>query len=207
MADPVVIYGDKTSGNCLKVKWTAEHLGLAYDWHDISVLKGETRTDDFLAINPAGQVPCLVRPDGRILAQSNAIIFHLAEGSALIPEDRFDMAKMLEWMFWEQYSHEPYIAVRRFKMAYQGLSPEEIESDLYAKGRRALGVLEMRLLSRDFIVADQLSLADIAIVAYTRVADEGGFDLDEFLNVRAWVNRVETELGIDMDEGRFHAAG
>lgn len=207
MADPVVIYGDKTSGNCLKVKWTAEHLGLAYDWHDISVLKGETRTDDFLAINPAGQGPCLVRPDGRILAQSNAIIFHLAEGSALIPEDRFDMAKMLEWMFWEQYSHEPYIAVRRFKMAYQGLSPEEIESDLYAKGRRALGVLEMRLLSRDFIVADQLSLADIAIVAYTRVADEGGFDLDEFLNVRAWVNRVETELGIDMDEGRFHAAG
>ena len=207
MADPVVIYGDKTSGNCLKVKWTAEHLGLAYDWHDISVLKGETRTDDFLAINPAGQVPCLVRPDGRILAQSNAIIFHLAEASPLIPQDRFEMAKMLEWMFWEQYSHEPYIAVRRFKMAYQGLSPEEIESDLYAKGRRALGVLEMRLLSRDFIVADQLSLADIAIVAYTRVADEGGFDLDEFLNVRAWVNRVETELSIDMDEGRFHAAG
>ena len=114
---------------------------------------------------------------------------------------------MLEWMFWEQYSHEPYIAVRRFKMAYQRLGPEEIESDLYAKGRRALGVLEMRLLSRDFIVADQLSLADIAIVAYTRVADEGGFDLDEFLNVRAWVNRVETELSIDMDEGRFHAAG
>ncbi|WP_300532180.1 glutathione S-transferase family protein [Maricaulis sp.] len=207
MADPVVIYGDKTSGNCLKVKWTAEHLGLAYDWRDISVLKGETRTDDFLAINPAGQVPCLVRPDGRILAQSNAIIFHLAEGSPLIPEDRFDMAKMLEWMFWEQYSHEPYIAVRRFRMAYQGLSPEEIDSDLYAKGRRALGVLEMRLLSRDFIVADQLSLADVALVAYTRVADEGGFDLDEFLNVRAWVSRVESEMGIDMDEGRFHALG
>jgi len=207
MADPVVIYGDKTSGNCLKVKWTAEHLGLAYDWHDISVLKGETRTDDFLAINPAGQVPCLVRPDGRILAQSNAIIFHLAEGSPLIPDDRFDMAKMLEWMFWEQYSHEPYIAVRRFRMAYQGLSAEEIDSDLYAKGRRALGVLEMRLLSRDFIVADQLSLADVALVAYTRVADEGGFDLDEFLNVRAWVSRVESEMGIDMDEGRFHALG
>lgn len=205
MTDPVRIYGDQKSGNCLKVKWTADHLGIHYDWQNVDVLKGETRTEDFLAINPAGQVPCLVRQDGRILAQSNAIIFHLSEGTELVPEDRFDVAKMLEWMFWEQYSHEPFIAVRRFQKAYQGLADEDIDPDLMAKGRRALGVMEMRLLSRDFIVGSSLSLADIALVAYTRVADEGGFDLDEFMNVKSWVNRVEDALAIAPDEGRFGA--
>tara|TARA_A100001391_G_scaffold49123_1_gene29491 strand:+ start:527 stop:1150 length:624 start_codon:yes stop_codon:yes gene_type:complete len=207
MSQPVRIYGDRRSGNCLKVKWTADYLGLDYDWHEIDVVKGETRSDDFLAINPAGQVPCLERSDGRILAQSNAIIFHLARGSALIPEDDFDQAKMLEWMFWEQYSHEPFIAVRRFRKAFMNTPDEEIEPDLMAKGRRALGVMEMRLLSRDFIVRDQVTLADIALVAYTRVADEGGFDLDEFLGVRAWVARVEQEIGIDMDDGRMSPLG
>ncbi|MEP3072856.1 glutathione S-transferase family protein [Maricaulis sp.] len=207
MSQPVRIYGDRRSGNCLKVKWTADYLGLDYDWHEIDVVKGETRSDDFLAINPAGQVPCLERSDGRILAQSNAIIFHLARGSALIPDDEFDQAKMLEWMFWEQYSHEPFIAVRRFRKAFMNTPDEEIEPDLMAKGRRALGVMEMRLLSRDFIVRDQVTLADIALVAYTRVADEGGFDLDEFLGVRAWVARVEQEIGIDMDDGRMSPLG
>ncbi|MAC87716.1 MULTISPECIES: glutathione S-transferase family protein [Maricaulis] len=202
MTEPVRIYGDRRSGNCLKVKWTADHLGIAYDWHEVDVVKGETRTEDFLAINPAGQVPCLEREDGRILAQSNAIIFHLANGSELVPADPFDKAKMLEWMFWEQYSHEPYIAVRRFQRAFQHMPDEAIDPQLMAKGRRALGVMEMRLLSRDFIVGDQLSLADIALVAYTRVADEGGFDLDEFLGVRGWVARVENELELDHDEGR-----
>ncbi len=207
MSQPVRIYGDRRSGNCLKVKWTADYLGLDYDWHEIDVVKGETRSDDFLAINPAGQVPCLERSDGRIQAQTNAIIYHLARGSALIPEDDFDQAKMLEWMFWEQYSHEPFIAVRRFRKAFMNTPDEEIEPDLMAKGRRALGVMEMRLLSRDFIVRDQVTLADIALVAYTRVADEGGFDLDEFLGVRAWVARVEQEIGIDMDDGRMSPLG
>ncbi|MEA1942621.1 MAG: glutathione S-transferase family protein [Pseudomonadota bacterium] len=207
MSQPVRIYGDRRSGNCLKVKWTADYLGVDYDWHEIDVVKGETRSDDFLAINPAGQVPCLERSDGRILAQSNAIIFHLARGSALIPEDEFDQAKMLEWMFWEQYSHEPYIAVRRFRKAFLQASEDELDPDLMAKGRRALGVMEMRLLSRDFMVRDALTLADIALVAYTRVADEGGFDLDEFLGVRAWVARVEQEIGIDFDDGRMPQPG
>jgi glutathione S-transferase len=207
MSQPVRIYGDRRSGNCLKVKWTADYLGVDYDWHEIDVVKGETRTDDFLAINPAGQVPCLERSDGRILAQSNAIIFHLARGSALIPDDAFDQAKMLEWMFWEQYSHEPFIAVRRFRKVFQHLSDDEIDPELMAKGRRALGVMEMRLLSRDFIVADRVTLADIALVAYTRMADEGGFDLDEFLGVRGWVARVEQEIGIDMDDGRVIPLG
>lgn len=207
MSQPVRIYGDRRSGNCLKVKWTADYLGVDYDWHEIDVVKGETRSDDFLAINPAGQVPCLERSDGRILAQSNAIIFHLARGSALIPQDEFDQAKMLEWMFWEQYSHEPYIAVRRFRKAFLQATEDELDPDLMAKGRRALGVMEMRLLSRDFMVRDTLTLADIALVAYTRVADEGGFDLDEFLGVRAWVARVEQEIGIDFDDGRVPQPG
>jgi len=202
MTDPVRIYGDQKSGNCLKVKWTADHLGLVYDWQDVDVLKGETRTEDFLAINPAGQVPCLIRQDGRILAQSNAIIFHLAEGSGLIPEDSFDVAKMLEWMFWEQYSHEPFIAVRRFQKAFAQMPEDEMDPVLMAKGRRALGVMEMRLLSRDFIVTDRMTLADISLVAYTRVADEGGFDLDEFLNVKAWVHRIEDALDLDVNDGR-----
>ena len=131
----------------------------------------------------------------------------LARGSALIPDDEFDQAKMLEWMFWEQYSHEPFIAVRRFRRAFMNTPDEEIDPDLMAKGRRALGVMEMRLLSRDFIVRDQVTLADIALVAYTRVADEGGFDLDEFLGVRSWVARVEQEIGIDMDDGRMSPLG
>jgi len=207
MSQPVRIYGDRRSGNCLKVKWTADYLGVDYDWHDVDVVKGETRSDDFLAINPAGQVPCLERSDGRILAQSNAIIFHLARGSALIPDDDFDQSKMLEWMFWEQYSHEPYIAVRRFRKVFLQASEDELDPDLMAKGRRALGVMEMRLLSRDFMVRDTLTLADIALVAYTRLADEGGFDLDEFLGVRAWVARVEQEMGIDLDEGRVTPLG
>ena len=203
MTQPMTLYGDRRSGNCLKVKWTADRLGLDYQWVDIDVVAGQTRSEEFLAINPAGQVPCLVRGDGRVLAQSNAIILHLAEGSALIPDDSFDQAKMLEWMFWEQYSHEPFIAVRRFRKVFQNLPDNEIEPDLMARGRRALGVMEMRLLSRDYIVADQLSLADIALVAYTRVADEGGFDLNEFPNVRAWVSRVEQEMSIHPEDGRM----
>ncbi len=203
MSQAMTLYGDRRSGNCLKVKWTADRLGLAYDWVDIDVISGQTRTEEFLAINPAGQVPCLVREDGRVLAQSNAIILHLGRDTDLIPADDFDRSKMLEWMFWEQYSHEPYIAVRRFQKAYRGLPDEEIDPGLLAKGRRALGVMEMRLLSRDFIVDNKLTLADISLVAYTRVADEGGFDLDEFLNVRGWIARVEQELELDFDEGRI----
>lgn len=203
MSQAMTLYGDRRSGNCLKVKWTADRLGLEYDWVDIDVIAGQTRTEEFLAINPAGQVPCLVREDGRVLAQSNAIILHLGRDTDLIPADDFDRSKMLEWMFWEQYSHEPYIAVRRFQKAYRGLPDEEIDPSLLAKGRRALGVMEMRLLSRDFIVDNKLTLADISLVAYTRVADEGGFDLDEFLNVRGWIARVEQELELDFDEGRI----
>jgi glutathione S-transferase len=128
------IYGDSISGNCLKVKWTADHLGLAYDWIETSVLKAETRTPEFLAMNPAGQVPAVILGDGRPLAQSNAIILHLAEGSDLIPADAYDRARMFEWMFWEQYSHEPYVAVARFQMHYLGKSAAELDPKIVVGG-------------------------------------------------------------------------
>ena len=190
------IYGDSISGNCLKVKWTADHLGLAYEWIETGVLNGETRTAKFLAINPAGQVPTVILNDGRPLAQSNAIILHLAEGSVLIPADAYDRARMLEWMFWEQYSHEPYVAVARFQMAYLGKTVSELDPKLVERGYGALQRLQDGLVGSDYLVGARVSLADIALVAYTRVAHEGGFDLAAYPTVQAWIGRVESELGI-----------
>lgn len=196
MSGPLRIHGDKISGNCLKVFWVAERLGVAFEWHNVSVVKGETRTEEFLAINPSGQVPCVVFPDGRVLAQSNAIILHLAEGSDLIPDDPYTRAKMYEWLFWEQYSHEPAIATRRFRKFYLNQDESELDETLLPRGRRALGVMELALLDREFFVGERLSLADIALVAYTRVAHEGGFDLTEFPQVLHWIGRVERALGL-----------
>ncbi|MDP1873373.1 glutathione S-transferase family protein [Phenylobacterium sp.] len=190
------IYGDSISGNCLKVKWTAERLGLDYQWIEIDLLKGQTRAPEFMAINPAGQVPVVVLPDGRPLAQSNAIILHLAEGSDLIPADAYARARMLEWMFWEQYSHEPYVAVARFHVVYQGRAVADLDPKLVAKGEGALQRLEDGLADAQFLVGDQLSLADVALVAYTRLAGEGGFDLARYPKVQAWIARVETALPI-----------
>lgn len=191
------IFGDSISGNCLKVKWVAERLGHAHEWIEIDILKGETRTDEFLALNPFGQVPVVQFDNGDTLSQSNAIMIHLAEGSDLIPAKAFERAKMLEWMFWEQYSHEPTIAVRRFQKHYLKRSDDAIDADLMAKGRRALGRMEMALISSDFIAGGAaLTLADIALLAYTRMAHEGGFDLSEFPAVHGWVARCELELGL-----------
>ena len=190
------IYGDSRSGNCLKVKWTAEKLGLPYDWTEIDVLEGTTRGDDFLRLNPAGQVPAAVLADGRVLAQSNAIILHLADGSNLIPKDAYDRAKMFEWLFWEQYSHEPYIAVARYHRFLLGKGPDEIEPRIMQRGEAALQRMQLQLEQTPFMVAGALTLADIALVAYTRVAHEGGFDLRPYPAIRAWIARVEAALRI-----------
>jgi glutathione S-transferase len=191
------IFGDGKSGNCLKVKWTAQRLNLPFDWIEVDILKGESRTADFLAMNPAGQVPAVILEDGRALAQSNAIMLHLAEGSVLIPADPYLKAKMYEWLFWEQYSHEPYVAVARFQVAYMGKPVESLDGKLVERGHAALARLENGLSESGFLVGDRLTLADIALVAYTRVAHEGGFDLARYPAVKAWVGRVETALGID----------
>ena len=191
------IFGDSISGNCQKVKWVATRLSVPHEWIEIDILKGETRTDEFLAINPFGQVPVIQFDDGRTLAQSNAIILHLAEGSDLIPGDAFERAKMLEWMFWEQYSHEPVIAVRRFQKLYLNMPDDEIDPDLLAKGRRALGRMEMALISSDWIAGGEaITLADLSLLAYTRLAHEGGFNINDFPAVHAWVARCELELGL-----------
>jgi len=190
------IYGDSISGNCLKVKWTADHLGLAYEWIETGVLTGETRTERFLGINPAGQVPAAVLEDGRPLAQSNAIILHLAEGSALIPADAYDRARMFEWLFWEQYSHEPYVAVARFKVKYLGEPVESLEPRLVERGHAALARMEQALAASPFLVGEGVSLADVALVAYTRMAGNGGFDLSRYPAIQRWIARVEQALNI-----------
>jgi len=190
------IYGDSISGNCLKVKWTADRLGLDYDWVEIDLMKGETQTPEFRALNPAGQVPVVVLADGRPLAQSNGIIMYLAEGSDLIPTDAYDRARMLEWLFWEQYSHEPYVAVARFQVVYQGRSVADLDPKLVARGEAALQRIEDGLEAGQFLVGDQLSLADVALVAYTRLAGEGGLDLARYPKVQAWIARVEAALPI-----------
>jgi glutathione S-transferase len=192
----ITIYGDPISGNCLKVKWTAERLGVPFHWIDVDVMKRETRTPEFLAINPAGQVPTVLLDDGRPLAQSNAIILHLAEGSPLIPADPYDRARMLEWLFWEQYSHEPYVAVVRFRVKFQGKPRETLDPALIAGAEAALQRLEDALAGRRYLVGEALSLADISLVGYTRFAADGGFDLAAYPTVEAWVARIEAELPI-----------
>jgi glutathione S-transferase len=190
------LYGDSRSGNCLKVKWTAQFLDIPCEWQEVDVMSGATRTPEFLGMNPAGQVPVVILEDGRPLAQSNAIIVHLAEGSALIPADAYARAKMFEWLFWEQYSHEPYIAVVRFRVAFLGMSRDDLDPRLIERGEAALARLEEALAASPFLVGEALTLADIAVVAYTRVAHEGGFDLAGYPAVRRWVARVETALGV-----------
>jgi len=192
------VYGDLISGNCLKVKWTLDLLGVAHEWAETSVLKGETRRPEFLAINPAGQVPLLVTPDGKALAQSNAIVLYLAEkhGGDLLPENDFDRAKVYEWLFWEQYSHEPYIAVRRFLKTYLGKTDAELDPKLMERGLSALTRMENQLAGATWIAGEAFSAADIALVAYTRFAQEGGFDLTVFSNVKSWIARVEKRLDI-----------
>jgi len=188
------LYGDKVSGNCLKVKWVADLLGHAHDWVDVDVVKGEAKSLEFLSKFPMGQVPAADFGNGRRLAQSNALMLYLAEGSALIPADAFRRAEMLQWLFWEQYSHEPAIAVRRFQMFYLGKAEREIDPALTRKGRAALDQMQDHLAVQDWFVGEGLTCADIALVAYTRVAHEGGFDLAEWPAVQNWVSRVETAL-------------
>ena len=188
------IFGDLQSGNCLKVKYTADHLGLAYAWVPIDIPKGETRTADYLRLNPQGQVPTIELDDGRSLGQSNAIIRYLARDSALVPADTFAQAKVDEFLFWEQYSHEPYIAVCRYQMLYLGKPKEAREGWRVERGEKALSYMNDRLQGRSYFVGDGLTIADISLLAYTRLAGQGGFDLDPHANLRAWIERCEKAL-------------
>ncbi|MHA3084493.1 glutathione S-transferase family protein [Acinetobacter sp. ANC 5383] len=187
------VYGDMLSGNCYKVKLLLGFLGIEYEWLHINVLKAESHTPEFLQMNPNGKIPVLVLNDGRILAESNAILGYLAEETKFIPTDRYAKAKMYEWMFFEQYSHEPFIAVARFINKYLGLPEARVEEyhALQPKGHKALAIMEQALGQHDYLVGNELTLADISLYAYTHVADEGGFDLDFYPNIQAWCQRIQ----------------
>jgi glutathione S-transferase len=193
----MTIYGDSISGNCLKIKFVADKLGLPYNWIETSVLAKETRTPEFLAMNPAGQVPVVVFADNGPLAQSNAIILHLAQDTDLIPHDPFDRALMLQWMFWEQYNHEPTIAVLRFQKFYLKKTDDQIDPALPSKCAAVLTLMNNHLAAGHYFVGEGLSLADIALVAYTRFAHDAGLDLNQYPNVQGWVRRVEDDLNIE----------
>lgn len=192
----MVIYGDERSGNCLKVKYTADALGLGYDWHAIDIMAGESRSTEFLAQNPQGQVPVVVLASGEILAQSNAIIRYLANGSALLPARPLAQAKVDDWLFWEQYSHEPYVAVCRFQMLYQSLSADQREPERVRRVEAALAFMDSQLHDHAWLDRTAFSIADIALLAYTRLAHEGGFDLSCYAARQDWVGRCERQLGL-----------
>lgn len=186
------IYGDYYSGNCYKVALLCSHLALPHEWVAVDILAGETHTDDFEAKNPNGKIPALELADGRVLCESNAILNFLADGSALLPSDQFARAQVLQWQFFEQYSHEPYIAVARYINKYLGM-PDDRRAEFDAKqsgGHKALAVMDKQLAETDWLVADRFSIADISLYAYTHVAEEGGFDLSQYPAVSAWLARV-----------------
>ena len=188
------LYDYWESGNAYKVRLLLCQLGQPFERVHLDILKGETRRPEFLAKNPNHRVPLVEWPDGRRLAESNAILFHLAEGSAYLPEDAWERALVLQWLFFEQYSHEPYIAVVRF-WHFADLV-EQNRDALPAKmegGLHALSVMEQHLAGREFFVGARYSIADIALYAYTHVAHEGGFDLSRFPHLRAWLERVAAQ--------------
>jgi glutathione S-transferase len=194
----MTLYDYMDSGNGYKVRLVLAHLGLPYKLVECDILKGETRTPEFLARNPNGRIPTLQLEDGSYLCESGAIIWYLAEGTKLAPTGRKARAETLQWMFFEQYSHEPYIAVARFWRHYlPKLTPLQ-EMDLperMKKGYAALGVMEQHLARNQFFVGGQYGLADIALYAYTHVAGEGGFNLDNYPHVNAWLARVANQPG------------
>jgi glutathione S-transferase len=191
----LILHECEPSGNCYKVRLTAAHLGIELERRQYDILKGETRTPEFLStVNPNGRIPVL-QVDDRFIPESNAACFYLADGSDLIPDDRFDRADMLRWMFFEQYSHEPNIATLRFWLCFAGLETltglqrEQIPIKRRA-GNEALAQMDSHLAGREWLVGDSLTLADICLFAYTHVADEGGFDLALYPNVIAWMERI-----------------
>jgi glutathione S-transferase len=183
----VKLYDFLPSGNGYKIRLLLTQLGIPFGLVEKDIQKGETRTPEFLAINPNGRIPVLELDDGRRLAESDAILFYLAEGTPFLPGDGFARAEVLQWMFFEQYSHEPYVAVVRRLVHMDGkpADPEKVE-----RGHQALGVMERQLTGRRFFVAHRYTIADIALYAYTHVAHEGGFDLTPYPSVRAWLARV-----------------
>lgn len=195
------VYGDSQSGNCYKIQLLASLANIEHEWVEVDILNGETRTQDYLAKNANGKIPLLQIDTATYLPESNAILNYLAEGTPFLPEDRLARARVLQWQFFEQYSHEPYVAVARFINKYLGL-PEDRKAEYQAKqegGHKALRVMEQELAKSGYFVGDNLSIADISLYAYTHVADEGGFDLADYPNIQNWIKRIQQLDGyVDM---------
>ena len=193
----VLLYNSPVSGNCYKVRLLLAHLGIPYERRELDVVDRSNRREVLGDLNPALRVPTLVLDDGRALGESGAILWYLGEGTRFVPEDQYERAQVLQWMFFEQYDHEPAIAVARFWLAYSG-RPEEYADRLperIAAGERALSTMERHLDGRKFLIGDRLTLADIALYAYTHVAEEGGFELEPYPAVRSWLERVASDPG------------
>ena len=193
----MLLYNSTVSGNCYKVRLLLAHLGLEYETVEVSVVDRANRAELLGDLNPGLRVPTLVLDDGRPLAESNAILWYFGDGTQYVPHDQYERAQVLQWQFFEQYSHEPNIAVARFWKAYSG-RPEQFEKQrerLLAGGAAALDAMEGHLDGRTFFVGERYSVADISLYAYTHVADEGGFDLEPYPAIRAWLDRVAGQPG------------
>jgi len=191
----VRIFGDIQSGNCYKIKLLASLLEIDHEWVHINILAGESRTNKYLAMNPNGKIPLLLLDDGRYLWESNAILCYLASDTEFLPTDNFLRAQVFQWQFFEQYSHEPYIAVARFISKFLGL-PDNRKAEYESKqdgGVKALTVMETYLAEQPYFVGGRLSVADISLYAYTHVAHEGGFDLLDYPGIIAWLKRIASE--------------
>lgn len=200
MAAPYTLYSMQTSGNCYKPRLLLHQLGLPLRIVDVNPGKGETRSAEYLALNPNGRVPLLVLPDGRKLSESNAMLLYLAEGTPYLAADKFDRALVNQWLFFEQYDHEPQIAVARswlggyYPERAGKATPEQI-AGWQEKGGRALSVMEQRLATHDWLAGSAYSVADISLYAYTHMAHEGGFDLGRYPGVSGWIARVQQQPG------------
>ena len=191
------VFGDIMSGNCYKVKLLLGYLNLEHRWQHVDILKGESRTPEFLQRNPNGKIPVLEFEPGCYLWESNAILNYLADGTPFMPDNALERARVIQWQSFEQYSHEPYIAVARYISKYLGL-PEERRAEYESKqagGKSAFGIMESHLGRMAFFVGDRLTTADISLYAYTHVADEGGFDLQDYPSIRRWLQELERQPG------------
>ncbi|WP_370980851.1 glutathione S-transferase family protein [Agaribacterium sp. ZY112] len=191
------VYGDMLSGNCYKVKLLLEFLQIEHQWLHLDILKGETRSTVFLKKNSNGKIPLLEISEGQYLSESNAILSYLAEDTDFIPEDKLQRARVLQWLFFEQYSHEPFIAVARYISLYLGLPENRLEEykSKHDGGHKALAQMEAQLKTNNFLVGNSITIADIALYAYSHVADEGGFDLEKYPAIQAWFKRIENQAG------------
>jgi len=193
----LIVYGDKKSGNCYKIQLVCAFLNIEYKWLDVDIMANECQSPAFIKLNPNAKIPLLLLASDQTISESNAIINYLAAGSTLVPTDSFLLAKVQQWQFFEQYSHEPYIAVARFINKYLGL-PKDREQEYKAKqlgGHEALRIMDGQLKQSDYLVGNTMTVADISLFAYTHVAPQGGVSLGDYPNIQRWIQRIEAENG------------